>query len=61
MGNRCHLAFACDVYDGVFLCFFFLDEILNLIESVAEGFPSYFCPKDYLPLTQGYIQIANSQ
>ena len=26
-----------------------LDEILNLIESVSEGFPSYFCSekKDY--------------
>ena len=22
-----------------------LDEILNLIESVSEDFPSYFCPK----------------
>ena len=21
-----------------------MDEILNLIESVSEGFPSYFCP-----------------
>ena len=36
---------ACDVYDGVFLCCPFsprgvLDEILNLIESVSEGFPS---------------------
>ena len=41
-----HLAVACDVYDGVFLCCSFargvLDEILNLIESVSEGFPSYF-------------------
>ena len=40
------IAVACDVYDGVFLCgpFFprgVLDEILNLIESVSEGFPSY--------------------
>ena len=38
------MAVACDVYDGVFLCFFprgVLDEILNLIESVSEGFPSY--------------------
>ena len=43
-----HLAVACDVYDGVFLCCSFfprgvLDEILNLNESVSEGFPSYFC------------------
>ena len=43
-----HLAVACDVYDDVFLCFPFshemsLDEILNLIESVSEGFPSYLC------------------
>ena len=42
-----HLAVACDVYDGVLsLCLSFfqrgvLDEILNLIESVSEGFPSY--------------------
>ena len=25
-----------------------LDEILNLIGSVSEGFPSYFCQKDNL-------------
>ena len=42
-----HLAVACDVYDGVFLCCScshggVFDEILNLIESVSEGFPSYF-------------------
>ena len=41
-----HLAVACDVYDGLFVLFFFprgvLDEILNLIESVSDGFPSYF-------------------
>ena len=24
-----------------------LDEILNLIESVSEDFPSYFCIVDY--------------
>ena len=41
-----HLAVACDVYDGVFLCCPFfprgvLDKILNLIESVSEGFLSY--------------------
>ena len=41
-----HMAVVCDVYDGVFffLSFFprdVLDEILNLIESVSEGFPSY--------------------
>ena len=40
------LAVACDVYDGVFLCCPFfprdvLDEILNLIEAVSEGFPTY--------------------
>ena len=23
-----------------------MDEILNLIESVSEGFPSYFCNND---------------
>ena len=37
------LAVACDVYDGVFFVLSFfprgvLDEILNLIESVSEGF-----------------------
>ena len=41
-----HLAVACDVYDVSFCAVFFprgvLDEILNLIESVSEGFPSYF-------------------
>ena len=41
-----HLAVACDVYNGVFLCCPFfpravLDEILNLIESVSESFPAY--------------------
>ena len=41
-----HLAVACDVYDGVFLCCSFsnkdvLDEIWDLIESVSEGFPNY--------------------
>ena len=41
-------AVACGVCGGVFLCClfsrgFFLDEILNLIESVSEGFPSYSC------------------
>ena len=41
-----HLAVACYVYDGVpFVLSFFprgvLGEILNLIESVSEGFPSY--------------------
>ena len=43
-----HLAVACDVYDGVFLCCPFsprdvLDEILNLneSESVSEVFSTY--------------------
>ena len=48
MGNTIHLALTGDVFDGVFLCrpFFprdVLDEIWNLIESVSEGFPSYYC------------------
>ena len=30
-----------NVYDGVFFPRDVLDEILNLIESVSEGFPSY--------------------
>ena len=43
MGIAVHLAVACDVYDGVFLCCPFpprdvLDEILSLIESVSEVF-----------------------
>ena len=41
-----HLVVAGGVYDGVFLCCLFfprgvLDEILDLIESVSEGFPTY--------------------
>ena len=35
-----------DVYDGVFVLSLFprdaLDEILDLIESVSEGFPTYY-------------------
>ena len=43
-----HLAAAGGVYDGVFFVLSFiqwdvLDEILDLIQSVSEGFPSYFC------------------
>ena len=42
-----HLAVAGGIYDGVFLCCFFfprdvLDEILDLIESVSGGIPTYF-------------------
>ena len=40
-----HLAVSGGVYDGVFLCCPFsrgvLGEILDLIESVCEGFPTY--------------------
>ena len=41
-----HLAVAGGVYDAVFLCCAFfprnvLDEILDVIESVSEGFPTY--------------------
>ena len=41
-----HLVVAGGVYDGVFLCCLFfprdvLDEILDLIESVSEGFLTY--------------------
>ena len=47
-----------DVYDGVFLCCFFfprdvLGEILNLIESVSEGFPTYSCSNESLRLLNG--------
>ena len=46
MGNIVHLAVAGDVFNDVFLCCPFsprdvLDEILDLIESVSEGFPAY--------------------
>ena len=42
-----HLAVAGDVFDGVFLCCPFfprdvLDSIWGLIESVSEGFTTYF-------------------
>ena len=42
-----HLAVAGGVYDGIFLCCPFFprdvfDGILDLIESISEGFPSYF-------------------
>ena len=42
------LAVAGGIYDDVFLCCHFsprdvLDEILDLTESVSEGFPTYFC------------------
>ena len=41
-----HLAVAGGVYDSVYLCCPFfprdvLDEILDLIASVSEGFPTY--------------------
>ena len=40
-----HLAVDGGVYDGVFLCLFsprdVLDGILDLIESVSEGFPTF--------------------
>ena len=41
-----NLAVSCDVCDGVFFVLSFfprgvLDEILNLIKSVSEGFPTY--------------------
>ena len=43
-----HLAVAGGVYDGVFFLLSFfprdvLGEILDLIESVSEGFPTYSC------------------
>ena len=36
-----HLAVACGVYDDVFFPRDVLDEILNLIESVSEGFEGF--------------------
>ena len=46
MGNCCSAAVAGNVYDGVFFVLSFfprdvLDEVLDLIESVSEGFPTY--------------------
>ena len=45
-----HLAVAGNVFDGVFLCCPFfprdvLDEIWDIIESVSEGFSTYFCQR----------------
>ena len=41
------LAFAGDVFDGIFLCCPFptdvLNEISDLIKSIFECFPTYFC------------------
>ena len=47
MGNAVHLAVAGDVYDGEFLCCPLfqrdvLDEIWDFINSVSEGFPTYY-------------------
>ena len=47
MENCCSPGVAGDVYDGVFLCCPLfprgdLDEILDVMESVSEGFPT--CP-----------------
>ena len=59
-----HQAVACDVYDGVVLCCPFLptrclDEILNLIESVSEEFPTYSCLPlhlhDVFPFLNGVV------
>ena len=36
-----------------------MDEILNLIESVSEGFPSYFCLKDNQSCMYGKCQSCN--
>ena len=48
--NAKTLAVAGDVFDGVFFVLSFLqrdvlDEIWDLIESVSEGFPTYFLYK----------------
>ena len=40
------MAVACDVFDGVFFPRGVLGEILNLIESVSGGFPSYVYMRD---------------
>ena len=59
-----HLAVACGVYGGVFLCCLFfprdvLNEILNLIESVSEGFPSYSHYMFYR--NKGYFQLSEKR
>ena len=37
-----------------------LDEILNLIESVSEGFPSFSClSRAYRGLTGGFLLLQN--
>ena len=45
-----------------FVLFFFprgvLDEILNLIESVSEGFPSYFCLRSGLSWFNWWVSFA---
>ena len=48
-----HLAVACNVLDGVFLCCPFLDEIWDLIESVSEGFLFY----SYIHLLRRYTLL----
>ena len=61
MGNCFHLAVAGGVYDGVFLYSLFfpqdvLDDILDLIESVSDGFPTYYClPRNTVTLVS-YIR-----
>ena len=63
LGNCCSPAVACSVYGDVFCAVIFpggvLDEILNLIESVSEGFPSYSYskafPQNYIPI--GFIVV----
>ena len=57
-----HLAVAGDVFYGIFLCSPFsprdvLNEILDLIESVSEGFPTYF----FSLSTDGHRAILNNE
>ena len=52
MGKAVHLAVAYDVFIGVSLCCPFsheirMDKIWDLIGSVSQGFPTYFCTKLY--------------
>ena len=37
-----------------------LDEILNLIESVSEDFPSYSCKMDNLEYANAFLILNNS-
>ena len=57
-----HLAVAGGVFDGVFCAVLFpldvLDEIWDLIESVSEGFLTYFCLMSGLSWFNWWVSFA---